>query len=167
MTSQNQNGVPKKHLRPPFSEERNLSEQAPVFRTALSLHRQNATLHPQTACIEAIHDQDDGQKETRHDAFCCLCWYEPGPYSAANRRTALHCSTGHNERINPESSCQRRKPESQVASAQQLLLRRQEDRDPHLRHRRSRDLQTSPQFVCAVVAPSDSVLNKGHPDVNT
>jgi len=41
--------------------------QTPVqtpFRTALSLHRENATLHPKTANVEAKHPQHDVTKET-------------------------------------------------------------------------------------------------------
>jgi len=149
------------------SDLRKVRTQTPVFRTALSLHRENATLHPQTACIQTIYDQDDGQKETRHDAFRCLCWYEPGPYSAATNWAGFHCPPGHRQPVQPAGPCDRRQPQPPVASAQQLLVRRQENRYPHLRHRRSRDLQTSSQHVCPVVAPSDNVLNKGHSDVNT
>lgn len=51
-----------------------LSPQTPVypktkfpFRTALSLHRENATLHPQTANVEEKHPQHDvGKKEGHH-----------------------------------------------------------------------------------------------------
>jgi len=164
MTSQN--GLPHNLLSPEKAVNAKVRE-TPVFRTALSLHRQNATLHPQTACVEACAYPKDGEKEARHYAFSGCPWYEPGPYTPADHRTAVHRPPGHRQRIDAESSRQRRKYESQVAPAQQLLIRGQEDCDPHLRHRRSRDLQTSPQFVSTVVAPSGDVLNKGHPDVIT
>jgi hypothetical protein len=36
-----------------------------VFRTALNFHRENATLHPQTANVEEEHPQHDVKKEAR------------------------------------------------------------------------------------------------------
>jgi len=37
--------------------------QNKAFRTALSLHRENATLHPETANVEEKHPQHHEQKE--------------------------------------------------------------------------------------------------------
>lgn len=94
--------------------------QTPVFRTALTLHRENATLHPQTANVETKARGRDVSQKAGHDDRRIPRRSQPRPEDDYNRCINPPDIVQHNGCLGDTRL--RVQPDTQVACPQQRRL---------------------------------------------